>query len=348
MNIGLVARADSTGLGTQSKGFYDHIPCKVLVIDSQPMSPSQSSILKANYDWYPHSRKLQLNPKKQAYGWMPGFEVRAFLEGLDIVFFMETPYDYSLFDECRKRGIKTILQFNYEFLEYPSALPKPDLFAAPSMWNYYNVPDPKVHLPVPVNPNAFTPQVKERGFVHIGGRAAIHDRNGTQTLLDSLQYIKNEVSVVINTQSPIKPPRGLKSNVKLMIDSGNKKKYTDNYTGGVLVLPRKYGGLCLPINESIGAEMPVITTNISPNNLWLPSEWLVKSHSKGNFKARKLIDIFQADPVALAMKIDQFCEPAFYASALEKVRKIKNDISWDTLRPKYYEVFEKVLNMATV
>lgn len=37
-----------------------------------------------------------------------------------------------------------------------------------------------------------------------------------------------------------------------------------------MILPRKYAGLCLPMNEALMSGLPVIMTDIEPNNVILP------------------------------------------------------------------------------
>lgn len=343
MRVGLIARADSTGLGIQSKEFYDHIPnCKALVIDSSRLM--SLALLAPDYEKYPGAVVHSMRPGHGMYGSIPHSVIEEFISDIDILFAMETPYDFNIFEMCRQRGIKTILQFNYEFLDYPSSLPYPDLFAAPSMWNYDHVPGNKIFLPVPVNTDRFTPK-KERGlFVHNVGRPAIHDRNGTQTLINSLCFVKSEITLIIHGQQPIpifsKPP----SNVNLLPDFGNNPNYYDNYPGGTLILPRKYGGLSLPMNEALAAEMPIITSGISPQNLWLPEEWQVMAWLSGVLRSKKTVDYYECYHEQLAAKIDEFCDPDFYDAAVEKAQQLKETISWKTLLPKYMETFENLLN----
>lgn len=343
MRIGLVARADSTGLGIQSKEFFDHIPnCKALVIDSSQL-PGACSIHRSDYSKYPGQMQFPMRPGFGMTGAIPDIIIQEFIKDIDILFAMETPYDYNLFSRCRQRGVKTILQFNYEFLDFPSHFPPPDLFAAPSLWNYDLVPDNKVFLPVPVNTDKFTPVRKLNHFVHNVGRPAIHDRNGTQTFLNALRFVKNEITVTLHSQQPIPIPIKPPDNVSLVPEFGNTENYHDNYNGGVLVLPRKYGGLSLPMNEAIAAEMPVITTNISPNNIWLPEEWLVESRTAGTLRSKKTLTYYEADAERLAEKIDQFCDESFFNTAVEKTKQLKETISWKTLLPKYMETFENLL-----
>jgi len=330
MRVGALCRMDFTGLGIQSKEFFDHIPCKALVIDSTKLSGTIQ-----NPHWYPGQKIFKIDT------WLkiPIDVINEFLNDIDILITFETPYDYSIFDTCRKRGIKTVLQLNYEFLEYPSKHPLPDLFAAPSLWNYELIPTPKMFLPVPVNVNHSVPDRQEKTFLHIAGRTAVHDRNGTLPFLRSLQYVNNRIKVIVRGQHHITLPR-VPSHVKLIQDFTNKENYLENYTGGVLVMPRKYGGLCLPAQESIGFEMPVIMTDISPNNTWLPKEWLVPAHKGNSFKCKTHVDIYEVDERQLGAKIDEFCDSDFYNKAVEKAKGLKERISWEKLLPTYQKLFE--------
>lgn len=349
MKIGLIARCDSTGLGIQSKEFFDHIKCKALVIDFSAMAPVKSfdSILKPNIDWYPGQKVFRWGKVHNVRGDIPIHVINEFLDGLDIVFAMETPYDFNIFDACAERGIKTIIQPNYEFLDFPSnRIRPPSLFGVPSKWNWHNIPEPKKFLPVPVNTDiAPISGFKPRTFLHIAGRPAHADRNGTQTLFKALKYVKEDITIHIRSQWPVTiPQQTYRAKVKIEVDYSNKQHYFDNYTtGGVLVMPRKYGGLCLPMNEALACEMPIITTDISPNHLWLPGEWLVPSLHTGSFLSKKKVDVYEAQLLELAAKIDQFCNEDFYREAIGKAREIKEAISWKSLHGLYMETFNEVL-----
>jgi glycosyltransferase involved in cell wall biosynthesis len=336
--VGAICRMDSTGLGIQSKEFFDHIPCKALVVDVSRVNQS----MKQNHEWYPNSPIVYFT-RVPNFRFNPAV-IKDFLKGLEVLVAFETPYDFTIFPLAKLMGIKTVLQLNYEFLDYPSNLPAPDLFAAPSLWHYDEIPDPKVFLPVPVNTNHFRPVLKEKTFVHIAGKPAVHDRNGTYTFLKSLKYVRNDIKVILKCQDKIKLPELAKlisevpPHISITQDYTNHPNYWDNYTGGVLVLPRKYGGLSLGINESIAAEMPVIATDISPNFTWLPKEWLVPAKKTGSFQCKKPVDIYEADERLLAGKIDQFCEQQFYYQQVIAAKEIKKRISWETLLPEYYRV----------
>lgn len=334
MRVGAVLRMDFTGLGIQSKEFFDHIPCKALVIDSTPLNGYQQ-----NPNWYPGQQIVKVLPGNQM---KISDEVMAeFLNDVDIVMTFETPYEYSLYQRCRDRNIRSLLQLNYEFLEYPLQFhPTPDVFASPSMWHYEDIPQPKMFLPVPVNTKKIKPaKPKEKTFLHIYGKQAVHDRNGTLTFMQSLQYVQNKITVIVRGQHHITLP-SVPPNIKLIQDFTNKDNYWENYTGGVLVMPRRYGGLCLPMQESIACEMPVIATDISPNNTWLPKEWLVSARHERSFKCKQHVDVFEANPRELAAKIDEFCDKEYYHNAVAIAKDIKSKISWEALMPVYQKLFQ--------
>jgi glycosyltransferase involved in cell wall biosynthesis len=342
MKIGLIARADSTGLGTQAKEFFAHIPCKALVIDFQNMSEKSRHLLIPDLSAFPDQQVFHWGNKHPLTNGMPIEVIREFIQGLDILFCMETAYDYNFFELCRQKGVKTVLQLNYEFLDFPSHLTGPALFASPSMWHYDEIPEPKVFLPVPVRDFPLLER-KENNFLHIAGRMAQYDRNGTQTLFKALEHVESEMTVTIKSQNPIHIPHLRNTKVTLVVDSTNKQNYLDNYTGGTLVMPRKYGGLCLPMNEAISLGMPVITTDISPNNTWLPREWLIHARLSDSFKCKKVVDVYECDPVHLAARMDSFCDPETYHRACDQAFEIKKTITWEALLPKYMETFKSLL-----
>jgi glycosyltransferase involved in cell wall biosynthesis len=340
MRIGLIARADSTGLGIQSKEFFDHIPCKALVIDMTNMS--DSPIIKPNPDKFPGCTVYKMPKGFRLTGGIPEHILKEFIRDIDILFTMETAYDYNVYKLCRKRGIKTILQLNYEFLDFPNdQIPQPDLFAAPSKWYWDGIPEPKVFLPFPVDTTKFQVTRKPKTFVHIAGRPAYNDRNGTNTIAESLRYLRSNPEIIIHSQQPINF-RIRNRNLRVSLTTNNKPNYWENYGGGVLILPRKFGGQSLPMNEALASGMPIITTAISPNDKWLPEEWMVKSFAQGVLHCKKKCTMFEADPRRLAQKIDQFCEQDFYEQAVQKAIDLGKSISWDTLLPKYHETFNNL------
>lgn len=341
MRLGLIARADDSGLAVQTWEFFRAMnPAKTLVIDVSHLADDG---LHCNKQVHPERFPGAVWHR----GWLPTDQmVHEFLTGLDVVFSCETFYHPHFTGLARSMGVRTVLQPNFEFLDYSVG---PDLWASPSLWRFGELPEPKAFLPVPIAADRFTTPAEHGAahFLHVVGRPAMHDRNGTVDLLQALQYVESNITVRVCCQHPgyvsdlisqhaIRTP----GNVDLVVESTNVENYWDLYDGGTLLMPRRFGGLSLPINEALGARMPVIATNISPNNTWLPSEWLVEADRVSEFRAKQRIEVYGVHPPLLARKIDTFAEPAFYAKARYEAETLAKGLSWDAMRPEYEQILQ--------
>jgi glycosyltransferase involved in cell wall biosynthesis len=330
VRVGLIARADSRGLGIQTKAFYDYMqPAKTMVVDCPSVNP-----LPLRNDWYPGATWI--------HGLPTDGDFRVWLQGLDVVYTAETGYGQALWDVAEQMGVKTVLALNYEFLDLND---RPSMWAAPSMWHYDNIPFAnKCFLPVPIELHPADFPAAGRRFLHVVGRPAIYDRNGTEDLLQALQFVTSEVDVTLTCQDPgyvdaLLGRYSIPSNVTVRQMTGDITDRWDLYRGqDVLVLPRRFGGLCLPVNEALGAGLPVIMPDISPNNTWLRDEWLIPACHRASFRAKQHIEVHESDCEALATKIDQFTDDGFYAKAALKARELAQSLSWDALRSTYERV----------
>lgn len=319
---------------------FDNLhPHKTMVVDCPSLKP-----LPIRRDWFPDATWIQGLPSDR--------DVERFCDGLDVVYSAETFYNRHFAAIAAHLGVKTVLHANWEFL---SLNDRPTLWAAPSLWHWEDFPEPKTHLPVPIEIDRFpdrryaTEQTATR-FLHVVGRPAIHDRNGTADLIQALRHVKSHVTVTIRCQEPGYVENLLYSavvpaNIDLVVESGDLQDNTDLYADqDVLVLPRRFGGLCLPCNEALGAGMPVIMPIISPQDTWLPHKWLVPARPAGSFTAKQRVDYFSVDHEALAARMDTFATDCrFYADARFDAYRISGDLSWNSLRDTYIKTFEELL-----
>ena len=344
MRLGIIARSDNTGLGNQTKELVDMLnPDKILLIDSSFFNNN-----KQHPEWYDN-----YNVIKTLRGMPSTKEVISFLENIDVVISCETFYHIDLISLARQKGIKTILQYNYELfgnMSNPEWL-LPDVLLAPSPWNIEIVKErfgsktKIVHLPPPTNTSLFN-SVRENNLskthnriLHVTGKKAAKDRNGTDTVIEMLKYSKADYELVITTQNP------LEFNVKdkkLNIVKSNVQNRSDLYNGfDAMVLPRRYAGLCLPMNEALISGIPVFMTNISPNNEILPQEWLVDSTKIGKFNTKTMVNIYEAYPDKLAKLIDNYVTND-KTKIKEKAVKIGFDnFSVDSLKDKWLNIINE-------
>ena len=141
MRLGLWgARMDNSGLGQQTFEFYRHMnPNKVVVIDISMLEKTPERRLKQYPERYigtnlgkPNAEQSQINI---IHGIPQEFEIRQFLNGLDVVFIAESAYNMSFYQIARQMGVKTAVQYNYEFFDWfgDSIWEVPDLFIAPTL-----------------------------------------------------------------------------------------------------------------------------------------------------------------------------------------------------------------------
>lgn len=357
MKLGLVARADNSGLGIQTWEFYRHIhPDKTLVVNISKLNGNE--IFPERY------------PEKATFvdGFPNAGTIEEFLADLDCVFIAEAPYNYYLYERAKQLGVKTAVQYNYEFFDWFAHpdYPKPDMLIAPSRWHYADVQKwcdeqgvKHTYLHCPVNRELLPQrQIKQaKIFLHTAGKSAAHDRNGTKTVIEAAKFLQSDAQILIHFQGEqglahqatmttadyqaLLAEHNQKNNVEIVIKE--LPNYQDVYSmGDVLLLPRRYGGNCLPLNEALSIGMPAIMTDINPNSDFLPASWLVPAHVVGQFTPRTVVDIYGSDPEALAAKIDEFAFMDESQMYFENVRagNLAQSIDWRTMAPKYHETLE--------
>lgn len=354
MRLGLVARPDNSGLGIQTWELYRHLnPDKTLVIDLSGIADSNDHCNKRAFlDRFPGAQVHQ--------GPTPPPEViEEFLDGLDIIFSAETFYTQDFLHRSNHRKVKSVLQYNYEFLAHLTtpSLPHPTLFAAPSLWHYFatNLPN-KVHLPVPIATDRFapraTPPATARTFLHPVGRPAIYDRNGTEDVIAALEWVREEITMIFRCQRPGYVQNLLRRtilpvNVTVVVDDSAPEEYWRNYQDvDAVVLPRRYGGLCLPANEALGAHLPILMPDIDPNHRLLPREWLFPARVESEFRAANSVIVHRSDPVPIARLIDTLAtDSQAYAQAVAQAARLASVYSWDDLLPEYHRTLKLAMEM---
>lgn len=336
--IGLVARADNRGLGVMTHEFYRHMqPERTLVIAAGKFTPYEE-----HFDRYPDGRVAQWDGTTLAPE-----DVDWLLEGCDVLYTAETPYDYSLLETARRRGVATVVHGMWEFLRWSvdDSLPRPDLFLAPSTWCLDQWPPPTEHLPVPVATDRFAGRERtEVGqFLHIAGHRAFSDRNGTAAVLSALKHVRRPAPLVLRSQSRLAVPARVRG-VKITVGHGDTTDYWRLYDqGDVLVAPRRYGGLSLPMNEAMAAGMAVVSTNIAPQKEFLHPAGLVAGPRRRLKAAAQTVEAIDADPRKLGAKLDELvATPELVAEMSRASLAYARSISWSTLLPRYRAVLAEV------
>lgn len=327
MRLGLVVRADNSGLGTVSREFFDHLqPDRVVVIDN------------GAYQTFPE-RYGGIKPiLAQAFD---AVAIRQFLEGLDCVLTIETPYNWAVFTIAREMGVKTILMPMYECLSKNHV--KPDLYICPSKLDLDEVDGKKIYLPCPINTDRvkFRMRKKANVFVHNAGHGGLVGRNGTDIFIKAIPLVKSrEVRFVIRSQAAITLPY---DDERVEVQFANFRNYWDlwNLQGDVFVFPHKFDGLSLPVQEALASGMPLITTAMYPFNKWLPTDFLVAVESQKQIRLSREITASFVSPRTIAERIDELAgQDIRQLSTL--AGGIGEDLSWAKWLAPYEDVIEQL------
>jgi len=341
VRLGIIARSDNTGLGNQTRELVKMLnPTKILLVDSSHFNGNEQ-----HPEWY-----SEYNVTTTKYGMASKEEASKFLDGLDVVISCEIFYHNSFINMAKKRKVKTILQYNYEFLDYlvNPDVELPDILVSPSLWNFEDVVKKfsdrakVIHLPPPTSVDLFLNAKNinisktHKKILHIGGKAAVKDRNGTNTVIEMLNYSKADYELVIKSQTPL----DIKcDDPRLTIDTSNPETRESLYEGyDAMILPRRYAGLCLPMNEALLASLPVFMTNISPNNSILPEQWLVDSKKIDRLMTRTMLDVYEGDPKMLAKLVDDYYDSDIFLNKSKAFDIGINNFSNETLYQKYQDL----------
>jgi len=326
MKIGLVARADNTGLGMLSWEFFENLReymAKVIIYDGGAFQ-----IFPERFD----------NPEIITKDQIPD----DFLEGIDLILAIETPYDWSIFGRAKTRGIKTVLIPMFECNQKPLEA-YPDLIVCPSQIDFESFWGELARLeilPLPVNRKrvSFKLRQKARVFLHNVGHGGLHGRTGTGKFLKAIEMVKTNVRFLIHSQ--IKIPKV--NDVRVEIRIGNLKNYWDLWQrGDVYVFPTNQEMISMPVQEALAAGMPVLMPKFSIYDF--PDNWIISSKNK--FRAKiidRFMNFFEIEPRAIAEKIDEWANRDI-TGASKIADKLASTLDWRVLKSEWIELLKSIL-----
>jgi hypothetical protein len=207
------------------------------------------------------------------------------------------------------------------------------------------VPDAKV-LPVPVDRARLRHRrrTQVRTLYHSEAPAML-DRDGTRVLLDALAHVEADPRVVVRSGA-VREPTTREVNGREVEFRPRVEDYWLAYPdeADALVLPRRYGGLSLPMQEAASTGMLVVATDARPQSQWLSRELLVpaKAGREACMKGGK-VRVHEPSARGLATVLDRLCDASETEVGLlsDEVAAHAHEVSWDVLGPAWQEVLER-------
>lgn len=344
MKLGIVARVDERGIAQQTREMVEHLdPTKVLcVLMNEPGWPEETGRFgKRDVTFVDSNLSQNLNKRV-----LDENKCRAFLEGLDVVIGVETFYDWAFCAWARDAGVKTVLQANPEFVAHHNnpTWPQPDQWVFPTPWmideletlGYGNE-----ILPVPTVERDQTAADPEDGVfrvLHVVGKMAAHDRNGTMEFIEAVAGLRYRTHVTLVTQEQqlrrVRPGR----NVTLDVVTGGVADRWDLYANQhMLVLPRKYGGLSLPALEAMACGLTVLMPDCSPNEIW-PGPRVPARKGRIFRSPFGKVQTYGVHPIDLVATIDRLAKNRDQLAAeMDEAASWASWNSWSALGPALYD-----------
>lgn len=342
MKVGLVARADDRGIGTMTHEFYNAMrPDRTLVV-REPGAERRG--FAAHVERYPDAPVVVFDPMR---GELPERCVREFLDGLDVVYLVETPYDFRFFEWARDAGCATVLHVMPEFWRWHHGeYERPDVWWLPTSWRADLLPSECriVEVPVPTRPLMAPSVPTERTtFVHVAGHRAVGDRNGTLLMLQALRQVNAPCRMRMVTQDDRLPKPRTKSNVELLaVVGGVESRWSLFDDADVLVLPRRYGGLCLPVLEAMASGLGIVMSGCAPQMQAWPVMGVGVQRGRSIEMPCGPIVLQDASPRLLAIALDKLTQDRDLVDTLQGCsRDFARAHSWTSLRGLYVDELER-------
>lgn len=312
-----------------TREFIAHMPVdKILKVIVHPQhGPAQD-------DW-PDSPSVPFTN-----GFLDEGTVREFLADLDIVYAAETVYDWRLIHWAREMGVKVVVHGMPEFYKHgraggPSEKDHPTEWWWPTMWRMGLLPSgPWMPVPMPDHVERVASDVERLGVLHVVGKRAWKDRNGTDIFIQAIRNTSEPMDVTIcgiDGELPIVQPQG---NIRWLMNPNPRTDRWSMYANqDVLVLPRRYGGLCLPASEAEACGVAVMMPNTQPNDEHAQILTRVQFHRTEMFPSGPM-QVIEADPYDIARSLDDLAKSraelrAFQHQAYTQVSR------WSTWAPRY-------------
>lgn len=347
--MGLLARAEDRGLGLQTWELHRNLaPDYTVVVDMGELARGFPMHLER------YGITALAQPGNVAVARFDGGEfvdpapVRALLAACDVIYTAETFYDPRLPGWAAEAGCAVVVHVNPEFYRRWAELD--DLPAlrwwAPTPWRLEHLPASTRVVPVPVAGDRFrlapAPAAERLRTLHLVGHQAAADRNGTRVWLRALRHLRSCPRVTLATQDPSLPhPVGIPGCIDVEGRFGVADYWLNYGEADVLVMPRRYGGLCLPVQEAMAAGLAVVMTDTSPNDWWptlrVPTRTAVDFRTPGGH-----LRLADASPRHLAQLVDDLAgDPRLLLDAKRASVEWAQAHTWHALTGLYRAELER-------
>jgi glycosyltransferase involved in cell wall biosynthesis len=336
MRLGMVVRDDNGGLGNLTHDAWRRLRPDVTVIVQ--VRPCRGEPHPGRFEEAWTKTVTMPNP-------MTRRDWRKVADLADVWWSAETWYCPEAEATIREAGSRSVLYA------------MPELFAgsdADAIWNPTDylmgaMPDRTRVVPMPcAPPDRWDPRTRVRRVLHLSGGAQ-YDRNGTGLLLEALRRVREPCEVLLHQPdtlhwSSARELRGLPSHVEVRVTRDYVTGMSSLYRwADLLLLPRRYAGLCLPAFEAFGHGLPVMMPNVEPQSGWPIVPVDAVRERPARMRGGK-VPMWSVDPVVLARRLDGVlsADVTWVVRESERVRAWAEAHSWERLLPVWQDELSRL------
>lgn len=274
---------------------------------------------------------------------MDTFPFERFLSEIDVLFSYEIFYSKKLLNTAKHMGVRTVLMGMPELTRrvgHDGFIGDPDVYVWPTNWRRH---PSEMLLPVPADPPDIDLRVgglfEGLCVLHVAGARAIGDRNGTDLFMEALKYVRNDVYVRICVNDAFKPTLlGVPDNVVVEVQRDVDNHWRMYQNMDILCLPRRYGGLSLPVQEAASCGMAILLPDCEPNRDY-PAQVMRCARGRSQRVPIGSIPTVLTDPREIASGIDTLANnPDLLRHAKQDAFSWALDNTWIAHKPLYEEV----------
>lgn len=327
--LGMVVRSDQGGLGNQTYELWRRLrPAETFVVNLGPQQARGTSFYqKYCADW--------TNTEATPTDVISDGKLRRWMSHSDRLLTVENLYSGNRgFESARAWGITTILIANPELFAGWTA----DRVAVPTAWELGRMPAGTTVVPHPQERMQLRSRTEVRRFVHHWA-PAMADRNGTQVLMDALPHVRQGCEVHVHAPgrpSPLRTDRVGQCRVTWCSEFLPSPWDGPGGQADCLVLPRRYGGQCLPAMEAAARSMLLLMSDLAPQCYWPISPIPAWDRHYHGMKGGQF-PVYDFDPRVLADRMDRLISRGSTETQDQALRTWRwiGQWSWTSVRDRW-------------
>lgn len=349
MSLSLIARADDGGLGVQTWELARHLhPDRVLVIDSTAAGRGA---------FHPERFEAEGTEVRCApYPPPPTGRDLAWLAETGHVLTVEGFYSDAAPAVLHRLGAKATVMANPELFP-PSwrrlASSRVLNVLAPTTWELERLGSARP-FPMPVDRARlpFEERTSARTFLHVSAPAML-DRNGTDVVYEMISKWLGAPSItllVAGPERPVETVRDVGPGKHTVVPVDHVEDYWRLYDDAdVLLVPRRYGGLSLVMQEAASRGLPVVRLDRAPESAWFPACTTIPVRSVESHPMKGgAFDVADASALDLAVVVCALARGGEDADGIDvgacsrASNAFATSIDWSTLGPRWPAVLENI------